>query len=133
MSENANISGKKLFKVAVSKSLGVVLASLGVSVLLVGAVPMMPQFVHEDVEQYKRPRLLLGKAANNVIVAKVARDAEALEKMAMFLEVGSRQLRPQVLVPSVKENSSRLLAVVELMVAIMDATDRQNDALEAVG
>jgi hypothetical protein len=88
ISEDLDIGGEKLVKVTVGKSLGVVLASFGMSVLLVSEVPMLTKLVHEYVKQLERLRLSLGKAANPEVTPEVARYAQVLKKDAMRIDGG---------------------------------------------
>jgi hypothetical protein len=88
ISEDLDIGGEKLVKMTVGKSLGVILASFGMSAPLVSEVPMVSKLVHEYMKQLERLRLPLGKAANTEVTPEVARYAEALKKAAMRIDIG---------------------------------------------
>jgi len=82
-----DVGGEQFIEMTVGKSLGEVLASFGMSVFLVGEVPMMSKFVHEHVKQLERLRLPLSKAANTEVATEVERYAKSLKKSEMHIDV----------------------------------------------
>ena len=134
ISEGGHIGWEKLFEVTVGKSLRVVFASHGVAMSLVRAIPVVPEFMHEDMEQDKRSRLRFGEATNDGVFAGVEGYAQTLDQVTVLLEVTGGQRNPQILVPSAQENGPSLLPMVKLMVSILVAVaGAQDDTLQAMG
>ena len=128
-----DVGGEQFIEMTVGKTLGEVLASFGMSVFLVGEVPMMSKFVHEYVKQLERLRLPLSKAANTEVATDVVRHAKSSKKAEMRIDVTRGHRSPQVLVPCMKEYRAGLFAVIELVIAVVLTPCSQDDTLKASG
>lgn len=87
MPKNADICGKQLLETAIGKLLCIILAFAGIPMLLVNAVVVMTDFVHENVQQAKRTRLGLREPTRDAIFLAVMRNAESLQNLLVGIEI----------------------------------------------
>jgi len=132
MTKNSNIRGKQLRETVGGKPLCIIFAFAGITMLLVNAVVVMTELVHENVQQCERTRLRLREPTRDAILPAVVRNTERLKNLLVGIKIGGGQVRPKVVAPRVKENRSGLLTMVKLMRAIPSvAATRQHNALQS--
>src|SRR5688500_1254101 len=131
VAKKADISRDEVVEAAGGELFGVILAFGDSVVLLVRAVVVMAQFVHEDVQQHEGADLSLGKTAHDgIVVQPVVRQTEAVKDGLMGVKIGGGNFHPKIFRPGVQENPSGFFAVVEPIetVAIVLAAGGQHDA-----
>ena len=71
MTKNSNIRGKQLLETGSGKPLCIIFAFAGIPMLLVNAVVVMTELVHENVQQFERTRLRLREPTRDGILSAV--------------------------------------------------------------
>ena len=96
--------------------------------LLVHAVVMMAQLMHEHMQQHKRLSLSLGKPTHDdIAIDAVVRKTQALKDRLMRVEIGHVNLHPKILRPGIKKNPAGFFAMVEPVTTVTSAIGRKDD------
>ena len=86
--------------------------------LLMDAIKVMAQLVHEDVQESEGASLGFGEVAGGAVFARGRSDAQFIENFFVCLELDGHQGDPKVLGPRIEVDGPRFFLVIEGMVAI---------------
>ena len=82
-------------------------------------VKVVAEFVHEDMQKHKRPRLSVSETAHNTILQLIIRNAEFLKNLRMSIEIRRGNLCPKIIWPSMKKNRSSFFAMIKKIEAVI--------------
>ena len=98
--------------------------------LLMETIVMVAEFVHEHVEQHEGFRLSFREPAQERPLHPVKTNANPLEDVRVSFKICRRQFCPKVFIPSVEENRSSLLAMIERISCVARVMADQNNTLQ---
>jgi len=92
--------------------------------LLISAVVVMSEFVHEDMQEHKGTSLSLREATSNSILETFVRNTESLKNSLVGVKIRRNKYSPKIIRPSMKKNRTGLLAMIKLISTIVLAVTR---------
>ncbi len=87
--------------------------------LLISAVVMMSEFVHEDMQKHKGTCLSFRETTSNSILKTFARNAKSLKNFLVGIKIMRDEFSPKIIRPSMKKNRSSLFAMIKLISTIV--------------
>ena len=87
VTKDAHVVVVEQIKVPVGKTLSIIFAAAFSMMLLRNSVPMVAEFMHEDVKQHKGPGLGFGKSAADFLIVQVVRNTQTHKHLAVRVEI----------------------------------------------
>ena len=92
--------------------------------LLMSAVVVMSEFMHEDMQKHKGTSLSLREATSNLTLETLVRNAKPLKDFLVGVEIRRNKFSPKIIRPSVKKNRTGFLAMIKFISTIVLAVTR---------
>lgn len=132
ITEDPYVIGIQQIEMSIGEAFREIFSPFAVEVLLRDAIPMVAEFVHENVQQHVSSCLGVREPTVHFVLVPVVRHTQAQEYFGMGVEIPVVPGNPQILMPGVKINGAGFLPMKELMTAIGIAGGDENNSFQTL-